>query len=157
MANVKTNAMRILDQIKINYNTYTYSKDDDKIDGISVAEKIGKDPKYVYKTLVVVGQSKEIYVFVIPVAEELNLKKAAKIVSEKNINMIHVKDIQKITGYIRGGCSPIGMKKNYKTYIDSSISDIENIVISAGKIGIQMELGVDDFVKAADGVINDLV
>lgn len=157
MANVKTNAMRILDQLKIEYNSYTYSSKDDKIDGISVAEKIGKDPKYVYKTLVAVGQSKEIYVFIIPVAEELNLKKAAKTASEKNINMIHVKDIQKITGYIRGGCSPIGMKKNYKTYIDSSISDIENIVISAGKIGIQMELGVDDLVKAADAVIDDLI
>lgn len=157
MANVKTNAMRILDQLKIDYSSYTYSSKDDKIDGISVAEKIGKDHKYVYKTLVAVGHSKEVYVFVIPVVEELDLKKAAKAASEKNIQMISVKDIQKATGYIRGGCSPIGMKKNYKTFIDSSVSDIENIVVSAGKIGLQMEVAVDDLVKAADGVINDLV
>lgn len=156
MANVKTNAMRILDQLKIDYSSYTYSSKDDKIDGISVAEKIGKDHKYVYKTLVAVGHSKEIYIFVIPVAEELDLKKAAKSAGEKNIHMIHVKDIQKLTGYIRGGCSPIGMKKNYKIYIDSSVSEIENIVVSAGKIGMQMELDIDDLVKVVEATIDDL-
>ncbi|MDR7870616.1 MAG: Cys-tRNA(Pro) deacylase [Tissierellaceae bacterium] len=157
MANVKTNAMRILDGMKIEYNTYTYSKDDDKIDGISVAEKLGKDPKYVYKTLVAEGHSKEIFVFVIPVAEELDLKKAAKAATEKNIHMIHVKDILKTTGYIRGGCSPIGMKKKYKTFIDSSASQIDKIVISGGKIGIQMELAVDDLLNSADAKIDDLI
>ena len=157
MGNVKTNAMRILDQLKIDYNSYTYSNKDDKIDGISVAEKIGKDPKYVYKTLVAEGHSKEVYVFVIPVAEELDLKKAAKASEEKNIHMIHVKDIQKITGYIRGGCSPIGMKKKYKTFIDSSASDIDKIIVSGGKIGIQMELAIDDLVKAVDALIGDIV
>lgn len=156
MTKVKTNAMRILDQMKIDYNTYTYSKDDNKIDGISVAEKIGKDPSFVYKTLVAVGHSKEIYVYVIPVAKELDLKKAARAASEKNISMIAVKDIQKITGYIRGGCSPIGMKKKYKTFFDLSVSDIENIVVSAGKIGIQMELKVNDLIKAAEAIVEDL-
>ena len=157
MANVKTNAMRILDQMKIQYHSYNYSSKDDKIDGISVAEKIGKDFKYVYKTLVAEGHSKEIYVFVIPVAEELDLKKAAKAAGEKNIHMIHVKDIQKITGYIRGGCSPIGMKKKYKTFIDASASDIGNIIVSAGKIGIQMELAIDDLVRAIEATKENLV
>lgn len=157
MANIRTNAMRILDQMKIEYNSYSYSINDDKIDGISVAEKISINPKYVYKTLVVEGHSKEIYVFIIPVAEELDLKKAAKAAGEKNIHMIHVKDIQKITGYIRGGCSPIGMKKSYKTFIDSSASDIDNIIISGGKIGTQMELTVDDLARATNAVIYDLV
>ena len=157
MANVKTNGMRILDQMKIQYDSYSYSRDDDKIDGISVAEKLGKDPKYVFKTLVAEGHSKGIYVFVIPVAEELDLKKAAKAAGEKNIHMIHVKDIQKITGYIRGGCSPIGMKKKYKTFIDGSARDIDKIIVSGGKIGIQMELAIDDLLKAADALIIDLI
>lgn len=153
----KTNAMRILDQLKIEYNSYSYKNDDGKIDGMSVANKIGKDPKNVYKTLVVEGHSKDIYVFVIPVAEELDLKKAAKAAGEKNIHMIHVNDILKLTGYIRGGCSPIGMKKAYRTFIDSNVSDIDNIIVSAGKIGIQVELAVDDLVKAVDGILEDLI
>lgn len=157
MANVKTNAMRILDQMKIQYGSYTYSSNDDKIDGVSVAEKLGKEPKYVFKTLVAEGHSKEVYIYVIPVVEELDLKKAAKVAGEKNIHMIHVKDIQRITGYIRGGCSPIGMKKKYKTFIDSSASDIDKIIVSGGKIGIQMELAIDDLVKAVDALIVDIV
>lgn len=157
MASIKTNAMRILDQMKIGYCEYTYSKDDDKIDGLSVSEKIGKDPKYVFKTLVAEGHSKEIYVFIVPVAEELDLKKAAKATGEKSIHMVHVKDIQKITGYIRGGCSPIGMKKRYKSFIDSAVNEIDKIIVSAGKIGIQIELATDDLVKAIDISIVDLV
>lgn len=157
MANIKTNAMRILDQLKIDYNSYTYSNKDDKIDGISVAEKIGKDPKYVYKTLVAEGHSKEVYVFVIPVAVELDLKKAAKAAEEKSVHMIHLRDIQKITGYIRGGCSPIGMKKKYKTFVDLSASDINKIIVSGGKIGIQIELGLDDLVRVSDGKVEDLI
>ncbi len=157
MANVKTNAMRILDQLKIEYNSYSYKNDDGKIDGISVANKIGKDPKNVYKTLVAEGHSKDIYVFVIPVAEELDLKKAAKAAGEKNIHMIHVNDILKLTGYIRGGCSPVGMKKKYKTFIDLSALDIDEIIVSGGKIGIQVELVVDDLVEAVDGILEDLI
>ncbi|NLY46088.1 MAG: Cys-tRNA(Pro) deacylase [Tissierella sp.] len=153
----KTNAMRILDQLKIEYNSYSYKNDDGKIDGISVANKIGKDPKNVYKTLVAEGYSKDIYVFVIPVAEELDLKKAAKAAGEKNVHMIHVNDILKLTGYIRGGCSPIGMKKTYRTFIDSNASNIDNIIVSAGKIGVQVELVVDDLVRAVDGILEDLI
>ena len=141
----------------IQYKSYTYKSKDNKIDGVSVAKKIGKEPKYVYKTLVAEGRSKEIYVFVILVADELDLKKAAKAVGEKSIHMIPVKDIQKLTGYIRGGCSPVGMKKSYQTFIDLSASNIENIIVSAGKIGIQMELAVDDLVRAIDGTIDDLI
>lgn len=140
MAQSKTNAMRILDAKKIRYDMLTYDNKDGKIDGVSVAEKIGKDPKEVYKTLVAQGASKNVYVFVIPVLEELDLKKAAKAAGEKNIEMLPVKDIQKWTGYIRGGCSPIGMKKEYKTFIDEQAKLLDTIIVSGGKIGVQMVL-----------------
>lgn len=143
MAQAKTNAMRILDAKKVSYDMFTYDNKDGKIDGVSVAEKIGRDPKEVYKTLVAQGASKNIYVFVIPVAEELDLKKAAKAAGEKNIEMLPVKDIQKWTGYIRGGCSPIGMKKEYKTFIDEQAKGLEIIIVSAGKIGVQIALDPD--------------
>ena len=129
MSQVKTNAMRILDQKKIDYNISTYDNKDGKIDGVSVAQKIGKDPAYVYKTLVCQGHSRNIYVFVIPVQEELDLKKAAKAAEEKNVDMIPVKDILKYTGYIRGGCSPLGMKKEYTTFIHSSALSLEKIIV----------------------------
>lgn len=138
MALSKTNAMRILDSNKISYEILTYNNKDGKIDGVSVAGKIGKAPEEVFKTLVAQGASKTIYVFVIPVAEELDLKKAAKAAGEKNMEMVAVKDIQKWTGYIRGGCSPIGMKRHYKTFIDESCLPLESMVISAGKIGMQI-------------------
>lgn len=141
MAHAKTNAMRLLDTHKISYEVLIYDHKDEKIDGISVAAKIGKDPKEVYKTLVAQGASRNIYVFVIPVAEELDLKKAAKAAGEKNMEMVPVKDIQKWTGYIRGGCSPIGMKKQYRTFIDESCLPLDSIVVSAGKIGMQVVLG----------------
>lgn len=144
MAHVKTNAMRILDSKKIHYEMITYENNDGKIDGISVAHKIGKDPKAVYKTLVTQGNSRNLFVFVIPVEAELDLKKAARVAREKKVEMILVKDILKWTGYIRGGCSPIGMKKLYKTFIDDSASELEKIVVSGGKIGVQIELFVDD-------------
>ncbi|MEH7106187.1 MULTISPECIES: Cys-tRNA(Pro) deacylase [Bacillaceae] len=138
MAVSKTNAMRILDKQGISYEILTYDHKDGKIDGVSVAEKIGKDPNEVYKTLVAIGASKNIFVFVIPVAEELDLKKAAKAAGEKNMEMIPVKDIQKWTGYIRGGCSPVGMKKQYRTFIDESAYELRSVVVSAGKIGMQL-------------------
>jgi Cys-tRNA(Pro)/Cys-tRNA(Cys) deacylase len=138
MAMVKTNAIRILDSKKIAYEVLTYDNQDGKIDGVSVAGKIGRDPKEVYKTLVAQGASKSIYVYVIPVEAELDLKKAAKAAGEKNVEMIPVKDILKWTGYIRGGCSPIGMKKEYKTFIDESCLLLEHMVVSAGKIGVQV-------------------
>ncbi|WP_042354463.1 Cys-tRNA(Pro) deacylase [Bacillus rubiinfantis] len=138
MAQAKTNAMRILDAQKIEYEILTYDNKDGKIDGVSVAAKIGREPKEVYKTLVAQGASVTIYVFVIPVAEELDLKKAAKAAGEKNIHMLPVKDIQKWTGYIRGGCSPIGMKKQYQTFLDESCKELDVMVVSAGKIGMQI-------------------
>lgn len=157
MSNIKTNAMRILDHMKIDYNTITYDKSDDKIDGISVSEKIGREPKFVYKTLVTQGHSKNIYVFLLPVHKELDFKKAAKLAGEKNIDMIPVKDVFKFTGYIRGGCSPIGMKKSYKTFIDESALEIDNIIVSAGKIGVQVELQVVKLVQLVQGEIGNFI
>ncbi|GIM30175.1 Cys-tRNA(Pro)/Cys-tRNA(Cys) deacylase [Clostridium polyendosporum] len=157
MSKIKTNAMRILDQKKIDYNVITYDNNDGKIDGISVSEKIGKSPSVVYKTLVAQGNSKNIYVFIIPVKEELDLKKAAKVAEEKKVDMIPVKDILKFTGYIRGGCSPVGMKKNYTTFIDASASKIEEIVVSGGKIGIQIELLTSQLAKVIEAKLEDIV
>lgn len=148
---LKTNAMRILDSKKVSYEMLSYESEDGKIDGISVAHKIGVDEKNVFKTLVAQGTSKELYVFVIPVAEELDLKNAAKIAGEKKVEMIPVKDILKHTGYIRGGCSPIGMKKNYKTFIHESAEDLDFIIFSAGKIGHQIKMNPKDLVSVVEG------
>lgn len=148
---LKTNAMRILDSKKVHYEMLSYESEDGKIDGISVAHKIGVDEKNVFKTLVAQGTSKELYVFVIPVAEELDLKNAAKIAGEKKVEMIAVKDILKYTGYIRGGCSPIGMKKNYKTFIHESAEDLDFIIFSAGKIGHQIKMNPKDLVSVVEG------
>ncbi|KAA0546894.1 Cys-tRNA(Pro) deacylase [Bacillus sp. BGMRC 2118] len=144
MKQAKTNAMRLLDSKKISYELITYDSTDGKIDGVSVAGKIGRDPQFVYKTLVTQGVSKQLYVCIIPVEKELNLKKAAQLAGEKKLEMIPVKDIQKWTGYLRGGCSPIGMKKLYPTLIDHSAENLESIIVSGGKIGVQMELTVKD-------------
>lgn len=141
---IKTNAMRILDSNKISYNIHSYDVGKDHIDGIEVAKKIGRDASEVYKTLVAQGASKEFYVYVIPVNESLDLKKAARAAKEKNIEMIHVKDINKVTGYIRGGCSPIGMKKQYKTFLSVSAEKLDNIIVSAGKVGYQIEISPTD-------------
>ncbi|TKC16841.1 Cys-tRNA(Pro) deacylase [Robertmurraya kyonggiensis] len=153
----KTNAMRILDAKKISYKLYSYENKDGKIDGVSVAGKINKDPKIVFKTLVAQGTSKNLYVFIVPVEDELDLKKAAKAANEKKIEMIPVKDIQKWTGYIRGGCSPIGMKKSYPTFIHEGAQNSETIVVSGGKIGLQMELKVMDLQSASDAKLVDLI
>lgn len=139
MAEIKTNVMRILDKAKIPYSFHTYEAGE-ALDGVTVAGKIGKPAELVFKTLVTAGKSGDHCVFVIPVAEELDLKKAAKAVSEKSVEMIHVKDINKLTGYIRGGCSPIGMKKQFKTVIDERALSCETIIVSAGKIGFQIEI-----------------
>lgn len=156
MAIAKTNAMRILDLNKMNYEVMTYDNKDGKIDGVSVAKKIGKDPSIVYKTLVAQGNSKNLYVFIIPVEAELDLKKAAKATNEKKIEMIPVKDIQKWTGYIRGGCSPVGMKKAYPTFIDHHASNVAQIVVSGGKIGIQIMLKVSDLQGVSNATMADL-
>ncbi|MFF2447335.1 Cys-tRNA(Pro) deacylase [Neobacillus sp. NPDC058068] len=156
MAQAKTNAMRILDAKKVSYCMLTYDNKDGKIDGVSVAGKIGRDVNEVYKTLVAQGVSKNIYVFVIPVAAELDLKKAAKAAAEKKVEMIFVKDIQKWTGYIRGGCSPIGMKKEYQTFLDESCSLLDLIVVSAGKIGVQIVLAPEDLKEITKAEIVEL-
>lgn len=156
MKQAKTNAMRLLDSKKVAYKLMTYDSNDGKIDGVSVAGKIEKDPKQVFKTLVAQGISKQIYVFIVPVEKELNLKKAALAVEEKKVEMIPVKDIQKWTGYIRGGCSPVGMKKQYPTVVDKSAENIKEIVVSGGKIGVQMELGVIDLVEVTGAKLADL-
>ena len=147
MDKLKTNAMRSLDKAGISYNTYTYDHSDGLIDGISVAGKMGQAVDHVYKTLVTQGHSRNYFVFVIPVAEELDLKAAARSVGEKSVEMIKVADINNVTGYIRGGCSPIGMKKNYRTVLDASCEALDTIIISAGKIGHQIELAPNDLVQ----------
>jgi Cys-tRNA(Pro)/Cys-tRNA(Cys) deacylase len=157
MAQGKTNAMRILDSQKIHYELYTYDHKDGKIDGVSVAEKVGKAIEQVYKTLVAQGTSKGIYVFVVPVEDELDLKKAAKVAGEKKIDLVPVKDIQKLTGYIRGGCSPVGMKKPYPTFIDESATKLETMVVSGGKIGIQIELTPNDLRSSIDGTFAEII
>ncbi|MDF2685779.1 MAG: Cys-tRNA(Pro) deacylase YbaK [Clostridia bacterium] len=145
--NIKTNVMRILDKEKIKYIPHEYSHDEGAVDGITVALRLGIEPEKIFKTLVTRGASKEIYVFDIPVIKELDLKKAAKAVGEKSVEMIHVDEINKITGYIRGGCSPIGMKKQYKTVLDSLAQNQNEIVVSAGKIGFQVELSPESLKK----------
>ncbi len=142
----KTNVMRKLDQKKIAYIPFSYETDG-SLTGLDVAKLLGKDDKMVFKTLVTQGKSKEHYVFVIPVAKELNLKKASQAVGEKSIAMVKSKELLDLTGYIHGGCSPIGMKKFFKTSFDMSAKDLEKIVFSAGKIGYQVEVSVGDLEK----------
>lgn len=157
MATIKTNAMRLLDKEKIKYSVHTYDNKDGHIDGISVAHKLGIPLEKVYKTLVTQGNSKDYFVFVIPVEKELDLKAAARVVGEKSVEMIHVVDINKITGYIRGGCSPIGMKKKFKTVVDSSSNLLDTMIISGGKIGFQIELAPKDLVGIVDASIEKII
>jgi Cys-tRNA(Pro)/Cys-tRNA(Cys) deacylase len=151
----KTNVMRILDQKDIRYNSYTYNSSD-ALSGVEVADILQKDPDRVFKTLVTVGRSGEHYVFVIPVAQELDLKKAAKAVSEKSIEMVKSKELLPLTGYIHGGCSPIGMKKFFTTKIDETAILFDTILFSAGKIGFQVEVSLDDLSKAISYTLEDL-
>ena len=153
---VKTNAMRILESMKIPFTHYTYECDE-FVDGLQIADKLSLPYEKVYKTLVTVGASKNYYVFVIPVAKELDMKKAAKSVGEKNVEMIHVKDINQITGYIRGGCTAVGMKKQYVTKIDASAKGMPTIIVSGGKIGLQLELKPEDLLKAARAEYADVL
>lgn len=153
----KTNAMRALDKAKITYVAHEYDSKDGHIDGVAVANKLNQDVNQVFKTLVAQGHSKELYVFVIPVAEELDLKKAAKVAGEKNIEMIHVKDINKFTGYIRGGCSPLAMKKLYRTFINDSAEGLETIIFSGGKIGLQIESNPKDIANLIGAKFENIV
>lgn len=143
---IKTNALRKLDQKKIPYETYTYSVEDNQVDGVSVAKKINQPIEQVFKTLVLKGNA-EHYVAVIPVDATLNIKAISKEVGEKKLEMLAVKDLEQITGYIRGGCSPIGMKKEFTTIIDAKALNLDEIIVSAGQIGIQMKLKVEDLVR----------
>ena len=152
----KTNVMRILDKSKIPYNHYTYA-DTDAISGVDVAKVLGQNPEKVFKTLVTVGKSKKHYVFMIPVAEELDLKKAAHSVGEKSVEMLKQKDLLPTTGYVHGGCSPIGMKKNFETVVHSSAGDFEMIIFSAGKIGYQVEMSVENLKKLVRLKIADII
>ncbi len=142
----KTNVMRLLDQKKIPYESHTYTHTD-AVSGVEVAAVLGEDPGQVFKTLVTVSKSGKNYVFVIPVAEELDLKKAAKAVGEKSIDMLKAKELLPLTGYVHGGCSPVGMKKFFPTTIPESVLSCATFFVSAGKIGYQVELKPEDLIK----------
>ena len=153
----KTNVMRILEQKNISYTAHTYEHEEGvAVDGVTVANQLGQDPECVFKTLVARGASKGIYVFCIPVAENLDLKKAARAVGEKSIEMIHVKEINALTGYIRGGCSPVGMKKQYPTVFHETAEIVDTIMVSAGKIGYQVELAPDALIGLVGGKLADI-
>ncbi len=155
MKQEKTNVMRILDAQKIEYKSYSYVGTN-ALSGVEVAKILNQNEAQVFKTLVTTGHSREHYVFVIPVAKELDLKKAAKAVGEKSIEMLKQKDLLALTGYIHGGCSPIGMKKFFKTTIDSSANNFDTIVFSAGKIGYQVEVRLDDLSKVIEYQLADI-
>ena len=146
----KTNAMRILDSKKIEYSEIEYDASSG-ISALDVAKSTGEDPSRIYKTLVTVSREKENFVFVVPSEKELDLKKAATAAGTKNIEMIPQKELLPLTGYVHGGCSPVGMKKEFKTFLDSSAKDKEYIFISGGKIGIQIKINPNDLVGAIDG------
>lgn len=153
---VKTNAMRILDRMKIAYTHQSYECEE-FVDGIQTADHLGLPHERVYKTLVTLGSSKQYFVFVIPIEAELDMKKAAKAVGEKSVSMIPVKDITAITGYVRGGCTAIGMKKQYKTVISETAKELERMYVSGGKIGCQIELAPEDLCKASGAVYGDII
>lgn len=152
---IKTNAMRILEKNKIPYETIQYECDE-FIDGLHTAEKTGAPVEQSFKTLVVQGKSKGYYVLVIPIEEEIDLKKAAKVLKEKSIEMIHVKDITNVTGYVRGGCSPLGMKKQYPTVIHKSALDYEEIYVSGGRIGTTLKVSPKKLGEAVNAEFEDI-
>ncbi|MCI9035768.1 MAG: Cys-tRNA(Pro) deacylase [Lachnospiraceae bacterium] len=152
---LKTNAMRILETQKIPYITHTYECDE-FIDAIQIADMLGLAHEIVYKTLVTQGNSKNYYVFVIPIAEELDMKKAAKSVGEKSVAMLHVKDINAVTGYVRGGCTAVGMKRQYTTRIAQTAQNLDKIIVSGGKIGIQLEISPEGLCKASGAEYADI-
>ena len=153
---IKTNAMRILEREKISFQHYTYECDE-FVDGLQIADMLSLPYEKVYKTLVTVGNSKNYFVFVIPIAKELDLKKAARSVGEKSVAMLPVKEINAITGYIRGGCTAVGMKKQYVTRLDESAKSREQIIVSGGRLGSQIELAPEDLLKACKGEYADVI
>ena len=152
----KTNAMRILDRMKLPYTLNSYECKE-FIDGVHIANMLGQDPAQSFKTLVCSGKGGGYYVFVLPVARELDLKKAARAVGAKAVELLPVKEINAVTGYIRGGCTAIGMKKQYPTVIDQSAADFDTIIISGGRIGSQIFLAPDDFIRATGGSYGDIL
>lgn len=152
---IKTNAMRILERMKIPFSHLTYECKEFE-DGIQVADMLGLPHQKVYKTLVTVGASKSYFVFVIPIEAELDLKAAARSVGEKSVAMIPVKEINRITGYIRGGCTAVGMKKQYVTRVDISAQSLETMIVSGGRIGSQLELAPADLLRAANAEYADI-
>ena len=153
---VKTTAMRILDRLKLPYTLNSYECKE-FIDGVHIADMLGQDPAQSFKTLVCSGKGGGYYVFVLPVARELDLKKAARAVGAKAVELLPVKEINAVTGYIRGGCTAIGMKKQYPTVIDQSAGEFDRIIISGGRIGSQIFLAPDDFIKATGGSYGDIL
>ena len=151
----KTNVMRVLDSKKVEYKSYSYANTE-ALSGTDVASVLGQNPNQVFKTLVTVGKSNKNYVFVVPVAKELDLKKGAAAVGEKKIEMIKSKELLALTGYIHGGCSPIGMKKFFTTVIDKSAENFDTIIFSAGKIGYQVEVSLNDLSKVIRFSLFDL-
>ncbi|MCR4923686.1 MAG: Cys-tRNA(Pro) deacylase [Lachnospiraceae bacterium] len=154
--NEKTNVMRILQGKKIPFESHSY-EEDPTLRGEDIAAILGEDPKHVFKTLVTQGSSKAYYVFVLPVMEELDLKKAAKLSGEKSVSMIKQKELLPLTGYVHGGCSPIGMKKQFPTFIHKSAKDLDKIFVSAGKVGIQVELSPHDLIELTGCRVEDIV
>lgn len=152
---LKTNAMRMLDKLKIPYDFETYECENFE-DGVQVAKLLGQSPDITFKTLVTVGKSAKYYVFVLPVDREMDLKKCARAVGEKSLEPIHVKDIQSITGYIRGGCSPIGMKKQFRTVIHESAKRLDTVIVSGGRLGLQLKLTPENLIKACSGEFADI-
>lgn len=153
---IKTNAMRMLERQKISYRMNEYECDE-FIDGVTIADQLGQSYDMSFKTIVTIGKSKQYYVFALPVDKELDLKKAAKVVGEKNLELLPVKDINKVTGYIRGGCTPIGMKKLFPTVIHESAKELEEMIVSGGRIGQQMILAPEDLRKATNGQFADII
>ena len=153
----KTNALRILEAAGIPHLVRAYDVSDGKIDGVSVAAKIDRNPECVFKTLVTTGKTTGINVFVIPVACELDLKKAAVAAGDKYVEMIKSRDLEPQTGYVHGGCSPVGMKKTFPTFIEEAASLYETINVSAGRVGLQMELAPGDLAKVTGAVFWDLI
>ena len=154
----KTNVMRVLEQKKIAYTAHTYPHEEGMaVDGVTVAKSMGFDPASVFKTLVARGAKGQFYVFDVPVAENLDLKKAAKAVGEKSIEMIHQKELLPLTGYVHGGCSPVGMKKLFPTVIDKTAEDLETMIVSAGKIGYQVELAPHDLAALVRAKFADII
>lgn len=151
----KTNVMRILDQKKVKYNSYNYLKTG-AISGMEVAKALDENPNLTFKTLVTVSKTSNHYVFLVPVNKELDLKKAAKAVNEKNIEMVKSKELLSLTGYIHGWCSPVGMKKSFKTVIDSSAKDYDRLIFSGGKIGYQVETTLDELKKVINFDLKDI-